>query len=90
MAGRTARIELRADVERERRIRYAAEISRESVSTFVLTAASLRADQVIAASSATVVPSDWFDTVFAALDEPPTASAALRARASRTRRVTQR
>lgn len=90
MAGRTARIELRADVEREQRIRYAAELSHESISAFVLEAASQRAEQVIAASAATVVPSDWFDALWAALDEPPSTNAALRARAARARSVTQR
>ena len=38
-ATRTSRIELRADPERERRIRYAAELERQSVSAFVLGAA---------------------------------------------------
>lgn len=90
MGGRTARIELRAEVERERRIRYAAELSQQSVSAFVLDAASQRAEQIIAASAATIVPSDWFDGLWAALEEPPAANAALRARAARSRRVAQR
>jgi uncharacterized protein (DUF1778 family) len=90
MAARTARIELRADEERGRRIRHAAELVHESVSTFVLEAAASRAEQVIAASSATVVPSDWFDVVWEALDAPPVPNPALRARAGRTRHVTQR
>jgi uncharacterized protein (DUF1778 family) len=90
MGGRTARIELRADEERDRRIRYAAELTHKSVSAFVLEAAAERAEQVIAASSATVVPADWFDTLWDALDAPPSPNPALRARASRERRVTQR
>ena len=36
MATRTSRLELRADPERERRIRFAAELSHQSVSAFVL------------------------------------------------------
>ncbi len=44
----------------------------------------------IMAASTTVVPSDWFDTLWSALDEPPSANPALRARAARSRRVTQR
>jgi uncharacterized protein (DUF1778 family) len=47
----------RADPERERRIRYAAELERQSVSAFVLDAAAERAEHVIASASSTVVPS---------------------------------
>ncbi len=90
MAAKTSRIELRTDVEREQRIRYAADLVHESVSAFVLGAAWQRAEQVIAASNATVVPSDWFDRLWDALDEPPVANAALRARSARSRAVTQR
>jgi uncharacterized protein (DUF1778 family) len=90
MASRTARIELLADKERDRRIRHAAELAHMSVSAFVLEAAADRAEQVIAASSATVVPSDWFDSLWDALDVPPCPNDALRARAARARSVTQR
>lgn len=90
MGGRTARIELRADVEREQRIRHAAELSHQSISAFVLDAASQRAEQVLAASAATVVPSDWFDALWSALDAAPSANAALRSRAESARVVTQR
>lgn len=90
MAGKTARIELRADVEREQRIRFAADLSHQSISAFVLEAASNRAEQVIAASAATIVPSDWFDTLWSALDDSASANVALRARAARARRVTQK
>jgi uncharacterized protein (DUF1778 family) len=87
---RTARLELRAEVERERRIRYAAELSHQSVSAFVLDAASRRAEDVIAASTSTVVPSAWFDELWEALDRPPVANPALEALARRPRTVTQR
>lgn len=90
MAARTARIELRADVARERRIRRAAELSHQSVTAFVLDAATARAEEVIAASSTTVVPSNWFDKLFSALDAPPRANRALRTRATRARVVVQR
>ncbi len=91
MAGtRTSRIELRADPERERRIRYAAELEHQSVSAFVLGAAAERAEEVIAASSATVVPSDYFDQLWDALDAPAVPSAALQRRAEARRRVDQR
>ena len=90
MATRTARIELRADVAREKRIRRAAEISHQSVTAFVLEAATERAEQVIAASSTTVVPTGWFDKLWSALDAPPRPNRALRARAQRARGVVQR
>lgn len=89
-AAHTSRIELRADPERERRIRYAAELERRSVSAFVLDAAAERAEEVIAAASATVVPSDFFDQLWDALDVPSTPSPALQRRARSRRRVDQR
>lgn len=86
---RTARIELRADSERDRRIRYAARLSRQSVSTFVLDAAGRRAEEVIAASTITSVPARFFDTLHAALDRPPKPNPALARRATDKRRVAQ-
>lgn len=89
MASRTSRIELRADPEREQRIRYAAELSRQSLSAFVLDAAAARAEEVIAAASATVVPSEFFDSLWEALDEPPRPNPALRRRAKKPRAARQ-
>ena len=89
-ATRTSRIELRADPAREQRIRYAAELEHQSVSAFVLDAASERAEQVIASASATVVPSDFFDRLWEALDAPPVPSPALQRRSLAARRVEQR
>jgi uncharacterized protein (DUF1778 family) len=89
-ATRTSRIELRADPEREQRIRYAAELEHQSVSAFVLDAASDRAEKVIASASATVVPSDFFDQLWNALEGPPLPSASLQQRARARRRVEQR
>ena len=90
MATKTARIELRVDPERERRIRYAADLAHTSVSAFVLEAAAERAEHVIAASTATVVPAAWFDAVWDALDSPPQPNPALRACAARARSVDPR
>ena len=90
MPTKTARIELRAAPARERRIRYAAELTRQSLSAFVLDAASERAEQVIASSSSTVVPSDFFDELWDALASPPQPNAALRRRAATDRKVEQR
>lgn len=89
-ATRTSRIELRADPERERRIRYAAGLEHQSLGAFVLEAATERADEVLASASATVVPSDFFDQLWDALDAPATPSAALQRRAQARRRVDQR
>jgi uncharacterized protein (DUF1778 family) len=89
-ATRTSRIELRADPERERRIRYAAGLERQSVSAFVLDAAAERAEEVIASASATIVPSDFFDQLWDALDRPATPNPALQQRAQARRRVDQR
>lgn len=90
MATKTARIELRAAPEREQRIRYAAELSRQSLSAFVLDAAAERAEQVIASSSATVVPSDFFDDLWDALGNTPQPNAALSRRAAANRTVEQK
>jgi len=89
-ATRTARIELRAEPGRERRIRYAAELCRQSVSAFVLDAAARRAEDVIAATATTIVPARFFDTFYKALDEPPTRNRVLARRARSRRQILQR
>lgn len=90
MATRTSRIELRADPEREQRIRYAAELEHQSVSAFVLAAAADRAEQVIASAAATVVPSEFFDQLWEALDTAGKPSPALERVAQAERRIEQR
>lgn len=86
---RTARIELRAEPEREERIRYAASLAHQSVSSFVLDAAAQRADELIAESTVTTMPDDFFDTLLAALDRPPEKNEALVRLAKKRRRVSQ-
>lgn len=86
---RTARIELRAEPEREERIRVAAELAQQSMSSFVLDAADRRAEEIIAATTTTVVPDDFFESLNAALALPPTPNEALAAVARRGRQVTQ-
>jgi len=90
MATKTSRIELRSDPTSEQRIRHAAEISRQSVSAFVLEAASARAEEVIASSSVTVIPAEFFDELWDALDEPGDPNEALVRVARSKRRVEQR
>jgi hypothetical protein len=48
------------------------------------------AHRVIAEATTSVVSASWFDAVWAALEEPPVANPALRARAARPRRIAQR
>jgi uncharacterized protein (DUF1778 family) len=68
----------------------AADLSRQSVSAFVLDAASDRAEQVIAATGSTSVPSRFFEALWAALDTPPRPNRVLARRAAAHRRVVQR
>ncbi len=86
---RTARIELRAEPEREERIREAARLANQSVSSFVLDAASERAEEVLRATMTTTVPADFFDKLHRALGEPPVPDPALQRAARRKRRVVQ-
>ena len=86
---RTARIELRAEPERESRIREAARLANQSVSSFVLDAASERAEEVLRAATSTTVPADYFDELNRALDEPTAPSPGLQRAARRARRVVQ-
>jgi len=69
---RSERIELRAEPELEQRIRYAAELGGQSLTDFILDAASARAEEVIGSADVTVVPADVFDALWEALDEQPT------------------
>lgn len=89
-ATRTSRIELRAEPARARRIRYAAELCRQSVTAFVLEAAARRAEEVISSSTATIVSPRFFDALYRALDQPPRPSRALLRRAGSKRHVVQR
>jgi len=82
---KSARIELRAEPGQEERIRTAARLMNQSITTFVVTAAVERADEVIATWSTTTVPAEFFDQLLAALDQPPWANEAM-TRAVRRRR----
>jgi uncharacterized protein (DUF1778 family) len=86
---KTKRIEFRVEPEKEQRIRKAAELADETLSSFVVAAALDRADELMAKASATVVPAAFFDALWAALDEPPQPSAGLLRVATRSRRVRQ-
>jgi len=80
------RVEARLSPEQRDRIGRAAAFTGESMSAFIVSAAVQRADDIIAEHSSTVVPSDYFDKLLAALDEAPEASPRLAAAAKRARR----
>jgi uncharacterized protein (DUF1778 family) len=86
VAVRTDRVEARVSPDQRERIERAASFSGESMSTFMVSAAVQRADEVIAEQSATVVPAGYFDQLLAALDEPPERAQRLAAAAKKARR----
>jgi uncharacterized protein (DUF1778 family) len=87
---RTERIELRAQPARARRIRQAARVRGQSLSAFMLDAASESAEEVLAKVATTTVAPAFFDELWAALGKRPKPSAALAKRAAAGRRVVQR
>lgn len=70
MATKTDRIEARLSPDERALIDRAAAITGTSSSSFVVSAAVDRADQVLAASMVTATPADYFDRLVAALDDP--------------------
>jgi uncharacterized protein (DUF1778 family) len=88
MAAKTERIEIRADADSQERITRAAQVVNESVSTFVLNAATAAADRVLGRTDRTLMPAAQFDALVAALDEPDNAPVLARV-AARPRRYTR-
>lgn len=84
MATKTERIEARLSPEERKRIDQAAAMEGQSLSSFMVSAAAEKAEQVITAGTTTVVPSEYFDELLSALDRadpaPRLARAAKRAR----------
>lgn len=68
---RTEQVSARVDPARMGRIRYASALQSSSVSAFMVDAAYQKAEEVIAEKRTTLVPTDYFDRLIAALDEPP-------------------
>jgi len=87
---RTTRIELRTQPNRAQRIRYAARLTQKSLSAFMLDAASERAEDVISATTTTVVPAKFFDELWDALSGAARPNAVLSRRGRARRRVVQR
>jgi len=86
MAVKSDRVEARLSPDQRDRIERAATLAEESISSFMVSAAVQRAEAVIADHSSTVVPSDYFDQLLAALDAGPESSPRLAAAAQRSRR----
>jgi uncharacterized protein (DUF1778 family) len=86
MSVKTDRVEARLSPDQRSRIEQAASFEGESMSSFMVNAAVERADELIEAHTSTVVPSEYFDQLLAALDEPPEVSPRLAAAAKRARK----
>lgn len=81
-------INMRTDPERKRRLQAAADLSHESLTAFVLSAADEKADRVIADARTTPLPADFFDDFFDSLAPEPTPD--LVAAAARLRQTVRR
>lgn len=92
MAVKTDRLEARLSPDQRALIERAASTAGMSVSAFLVGAAVVRADEVIAAATTTLVPADYFDGLLAALDAPDAAPRLAEAatRAHRNARITGR
>lgn len=85
-----ARMEMRVSSERAELIRRAAAARGESVTSFVVQAATRAAEEELAIERETLLPSDFFDSLIAALDAPDEVPGALRELTSRPRSFTRR
>lgn len=92
MAVKTDRMEARVSPEDRERIERAASVAGLSVSAFLVSAAVERADEIIAETTTSTLPADYFDALLAALDEPEPAPRLTRAakEAHRRRRIRPR
>ncbi len=81
----TVRLEMRVPSDRAELIRQAAAARGESVTGFVLEAATRAAEEELAVVHETLVPSDFFDELLAALDAPDEMPGELRELARRPR-----
>lgn len=78
MSLKTERLEVRVDVGTKQRIEAAAARLDQSASAFVIHAASLAADRVLARTETTIMPTGQFDAMLVALDTPEDAPALTR------------
>lgn len=84
------RIEIRLRPEQRREVEQASSLLHMTTSDFIREAVAIRAEEVLAEESATLVPPDFFDALVTALDEPPRTNPALAAAAERTSEITKR
>jgi uncharacterized protein (DUF1778 family) len=88
VVAKTQRIEMRTDPDSEALITQAARLMHQSVSAFVLAAATAEAQRVLARVDHVVMPADQFDALISSLDTSADAPALARA-ARRERRFTR-
>jgi uncharacterized protein (DUF1778 family) len=69
---KTSRLELRTTTEDDEQIREAARLMNQSVTSFVVTAATEKAARVIDDWRTTKLTDEYFDRLLASLDAPPT------------------
>ena len=81
-------INMRTDSARKRRLQLAADLSHESLTAFVLSAADEKAERIISESRSTPLPAEFFEEFFSALASEPIP--AMRAAARRHRRMVRR
>lgn len=87
MATKTERIEARLSPGERSRIDQAAALEGQSLSSFMVAAAAEKAEQVIAAQTTTVVPSEYFDQLVSAIDRADPAPRLARAAKRGRRRI---
>ncbi|MFA5890663.1 MAG: DUF1778 domain-containing protein [Actinomycetota bacterium] len=68
MATKTERVEARLSSQERKLIERAAAFEGQSLSSFMVAAATERAEQVISAQTTTMLPADYFDRLLAAID----------------------
>lgn len=86
MPARSDRVEARLSPAEREQIHRAAELKGQSISSFIVSAAVERANEVISEHTVTRVPADYFDELLRALDKPAPAPQLQRA----ARRARQR
>ncbi|GAA3657843.1 hypothetical protein GCM10022267_49970 [Lentzea roselyniae] len=68
MSIKEARLEVRLDPAVKARVERAAELNRQTTSSFVVEAAANAADKVLTRADVTIMPAEQFDELMAALD----------------------
>jgi uncharacterized protein (DUF1778 family) len=71
MGAAAENINMRADPERKQRLQLAADLTHESLTSFVLSAADEKARQVLSEHRVTVLPAEFFDEFFDAVAADP-------------------